>query len=122
MVFCCNKCAIRHWLLPAQRGRATAGARSGGAPLDRRAGVLEALVDRGTWLSFANRGDLVALVEGDPRLFNPYGVMLVNPARHPHVKVALAQAFIDWLTGPAGQAAIGAFTLAGERLFTPNAE
>ena len=64
----------------------------------------------------------MALVEGDARLFNPYGVIVVNPARHPHIKAADAVAFIDWLTGPAGQAAIGAFTLAGERLFTPSAD
>ena len=79
------------------------------------------LVDRGTWLSFANRRDLVALVEGDARLFNPYGVILVNPARHPHVDEPAARAFIDWLTGAEGQAAIAAFTLNGEQLFIPNA-
>ncbi len=80
-----------------------------------------ALVDRGTWLSFANRRDLVALVEGDARLLNPYGVILVNPARHPYVDEAAARAFIDWLTGAEGQAAIAAFTIKGEQLFVPNA-
>jgi ABC-type Fe3+ transport system substrate-binding protein len=62
------------------------------------------LADRGTWLNFKNRGDLAILVEGDTRLFNQYGVMVVNPAKHPHVKQALAQAFADWVVSPAGQA------------------
>ena len=99
-----------------------AGAGMGATLNTARAMDAYSLADRGTWLSFANRGGLVALVEGDPRLFNPYGVILVNPARHPHVKAADGGAFIDWLTGPEGQAAIGAFTLGGQRLFTPNAE
>ncbi len=80
-----------------------------------------ALADRGTWLSFGNRGDLAILVEGDTRLHNPYGVILVNPARHPHVKAAEGRAFISWLTSPAGQRAIAEFTIGGERLFIPNA-
>jgi tungstate transport system substrate-binding protein len=80
-----------------------------------------ALADRGTWLSFANRGELVLLVEGDERLHNPYGAILVNPERHPHIKAADGQAFIDWLVSDAGQQAIGEFTLGGERLFHPNA-
>ncbi len=80
-----------------------------------------ALTDRGTWLAFENRGDLVIAVEGDARLHNPYGVMLVNPARHPHVKRAEAMAFIDWLTGAEGQAAIAAFTIGGEQAFVPDA-
>ena len=79
------------------------------------------LADRGTWLAFANRGSLAVLVEGDRRLFNPYGVMVVNPARHPHVKHAQAQQFADWITGPAGQAAIAAFRIGGQSLFFPNA-
>ncbi len=99
-----------------------AGAGMGATLNTARAMDAYTLVDRGTWLSFANRGDLVALVEGDPRLFNPYGVMLVNPARHPHVKEADGMLFIDWLTGAQGQAAFGAFTINGERLFTPSAE
>ena len=86
-----------------------------------RAMAAYALADRGTWLSFANRGDLEVLVEGDARLFNPYGVILVNPLRHPHVKAAEARAFIAWLTGGGGQAAIASFSLNGEPLFTPNA-
>jgi tungstate transport system substrate-binding protein len=79
-----------------------------------------ALADRGTWLSFKNRGDLVILVEGDTKLFNQYGVMLVNPARYPHVKKELGQKFIDWLISPAGQAAIAAYRIEGEQLFFPN--
>jgi tungstate transport system substrate-binding protein len=79
------------------------------------------VADRGTWLNFKNRGDLGVLVEGDRRLFNQYGVMLVNPARHPHVKKDLAQAFADWLVSPAGQAAIASYTIGGEQLFFPNA-
>jgi tungstate transport system substrate-binding protein len=78
--------------------------------------------DRGTWLSFRNRGSLRILVEGDQRLFNQYGVMLVNPARHPHVKAADGQAFVDWLVSPAGQAAIASYQVGGEQLFFPNAE
>ena len=79
-----------------------------------------ALADRGTWLSFKNRGDLVILVEGDTKLFNQYGVMLVNPAKHPHVKKDMGQKFIDWLVSPAGQASIAAYKIDGEQLFFPN--
>lgn len=80
-----------------------------------------ALTDRGTWLSFSNRGDLEIVHEGDPALFNPYGVILVNPAVHPHVKAEAGRALIDWLVGPEGQAAIADFEIDGERLFFPNA-
>ncbi len=79
------------------------------------------LADRGTWLNFKNRADLAVLVEGDKRLFNQYGVMVVNPARHPHVKRAEAQKFVDWVVSPAGQAAIAAYKIGGEQLFFPNA-
>jgi tungstate transport system substrate-binding protein len=79
------------------------------------------LSDRGTWLSFKNRGPLAILVEGDKRLFNQYGVMLVNPAEHPNVKVALGQAFIDWLVSPEGQTAIAGYKINGQQLFYPNA-
>lgn len=75
------------------------------------------LSDRGTWLAFKNRGELVLLVQGDQRLNNPYGVIVVNPARHPHVKQAEAQAFADWVTSPAGQAAIASYRIGGEQLF-----
>ena len=80
------------------------------------------LADRGTWLSFKNRGDLTILVEGDARLFNPYGVMLVNPDKHPTVKVKEGQAFIDWLVSPEGQAAIADYKIGGEQLFFPSAK
>ncbi|MBL8349736.1 MAG: extracellular solute-binding protein [Burkholderiaceae bacterium] len=79
------------------------------------------LADRGTWLNFRNRADLGVLVEGDTRLFNQYGVIVVNPARHPHVKLALAQGFADWVVSPAGQAAIAGYRIRGEQLFFPNA-
>jgi tungstate transport system substrate-binding protein len=79
------------------------------------------LADRGTWLSFKNRGDLAVLVEGDKSLFNQYGVMVVNPAKHPHVKAALAQQFADWVVSPAGQTAIAGYKIGGEQLFFPNA-
>ena len=79
------------------------------------------LADRGTWLNFKNRGDLGVLVEGDKRMFNQYGVMMVNPAKHPHVKKELAQTFVDWVVSPAGQAAIAAYKIDGEQLFFPNA-
>lgn len=79
------------------------------------------LSDRGTWLNFKNRGDLAILVEGDNRLFNQYGVIAVNPAKHPHVKAADAQKFVDWVVSPAGQASIATYKIGGEQLFFPNA-
>jgi tungstate transport system substrate-binding protein len=79
------------------------------------------LSDRGTWLSFRNKGDLAILVQGDRRLFNQYGVILVNPARHPHVKKAIGQQFIDWLVSPEGQGVIAGCKIDGEQLFFPNA-
>jgi tungstate transport system substrate-binding protein len=79
------------------------------------------LADRGTWLAFRNRGDLAILVEGDKRLYNQYGVMLVNPDKHPAVKKALGQSFIDWLVSPEGQKAIADYRIGGEQLFFPNA-
>lgn len=79
------------------------------------------LADRGTWLSFKNRGDLVVLVEGDTKLFNQYGVMVVNPAKHPQTKAAEAQKFVDWVISPAGQNVIAGYKINGEQLFFPNA-
>jgi tungstate transport system substrate-binding protein len=79
------------------------------------------LADRGTWISFKNRGDVDILVEGDRRLFNQYGVILVNPAKHAHVKRDLGQAFIDWLISPEGQKAIADYKIGGQQLFFPNA-
>jgi tungstate transport system substrate-binding protein len=80
-----------------------------------------ALADRGTWLSFKNRGELVISVEGDKRLFNQYGVILVNPAKHPHVRKEAGQAFIDWLVSREGQHEIAGYKINGEQLFFPNA-
>ena len=79
------------------------------------------LADRGTWVAFKNRADLAIVVEGDKRLFNQYGVILVNPEKHPKVKKELGQAFIDWLVSPGGQAAIASYRIGGEQLFFPNA-
>jgi tungstate transport system substrate-binding protein len=79
------------------------------------------LADRGTWISFKNRGDLAVVVEGDKRLFNQYGVMLVNPAQHPNVKKDLGKVFVDWIISPEGQRAIAGYKIGGEQLFFPNA-
>ena len=80
------------------------------------------LSDRGTWISFRNRGDLDIVVEGDMRLFNQYGAMLVNPEKHPSVKKELGQAFVDWLISPEGQAAIAGYQIDGQQLFVPDAD
>ncbi|MES2189164.1 MAG: substrate-binding domain-containing protein [Pseudomonadota bacterium] len=80
------------------------------------------LTDRGTWLNFRNRAGLAVLVEGDGKLFNQYGVLPVNPARHPHVNAAGANRFVDWVTSPAGQAVIASYKIGGEQLFFPNAK
>ncbi len=79
------------------------------------------LSDRGTWLSFKNRGELSIAVEGDQRLFNQYGIMLLNPLKHPNVKKDLGQAFVDWVISPEGQKAIAEYKIGGEQLFFPNA-
>ena len=79
------------------------------------------LADRGTWLNFKNRADMAILVEGDTRLFNQYGVMVVNPAKHAHVKSQDAQKFVDWVVSPVGQASIANYKIGGEQLFFPNA-
>ncbi|OGA30997.1 MAG: tungsten ABC transporter substrate-binding protein [Betaproteobacteria bacterium RIFCSPLOWO2_12_FULL_62_13b] len=96
---------------------------SGMGPALNTASSMNAYIfaDRGTWLSFRNRGDLAVVVEGDTRLFNQYGVMLVNPARHPHVKKDLGQAFIDWIVSEEGQRVIAGYKIGGEQLFYPNA-
>jgi tungstate transport system substrate-binding protein len=96
---------------------------SGMGPALNTASAMNAyvLADRGTWLAFKNRGDLKILVQGDQRLFNQYGIILVNPAKHPNVKKELGQAFIDWLTSPEGQKAIADYKIGGEQLFFPNA-
>ena len=93
-----------------------------GPTLNTAAGLgAYALTDRGTWLAFANKQDLTILAEGDKRLFNQYGAILVNPAKYPHVKAEWGQAFIDWLVSPEGQHAIADYKIGGEQLFFPNA-
>jgi tungstate transport system substrate-binding protein len=94
-----------------------------GAALNTAAAASNAYVlsDRGTWISFKNKSDLAIVVEGDKRLFNQYGVMLVNPAKHPNVKKELGQQFIDWLVSPEGQKAIANYKIDGQQLFFPNA-
>ncbi|KQQ04914.1 extracellular solute-binding protein [Methylorubrum extorquens] len=110
--------------LPAVRGDWYRDVGQGMGPALNTASSLGAYIlsDRGTWLSFKNRGDLTILVEGDKRLFNPYGVMLVNPEKHPTVKVKEGQAFIDWLVSPEGQRAIADYKINGEPLFFPSAK
>jgi tungstate transport system substrate-binding protein len=97
---------------------------SGMGPALNTAAAMSAyiLADRGTWLSFKNRADLVIVVEGDNKLFNQYGIMLVNPAKHPHVKKDLGDAFIAWLISPEGQKAIADYKIGGQQLFFPNAK
>ncbi|GJD29668.1 Tungstate-binding protein TupA [Methylobacterium adhaesivum] len=109
--------------LPAVKGEWYRDVGQGMGPALNTASALDAyiLADRGTWLAFKNRGDLAILVEGDKRLFNPYGVMLVNPDKHPTVKAKEGQAFIDWLVSPEGQASIAAYRIGGEQLFFPSA-
>jgi tungstate transport system substrate-binding protein len=119
---------LRYWKaagvdLDAKKGPWYRDTGSGMGPTLNTASAMNAyvLADRGTWLAFRNRGELAILVEGDQRLFNQYGVMLVNPARHPHVKKDLGQAFVDWVVSPQGQAAIASFRIDGQQLFFPNA-
>jgi tungstate transport system substrate-binding protein len=93
-----------------------------GPTLNTAAGMdAYALTDRGTWLSFENPQNLEIVVEGDPRLFNQYGIILVDPEKHPHVKADLGQTFIDWVISDEGQQAIAEFTINGQQLFFPNA-
>jgi len=119
---------LRYWKdagvdLATQKGTWYRETGSGMGPSLNTASSMNAylLADRGTWLNFKNRGDLAILVEGDQKLFNPYGVMLVNPAKHPHVKKADGLAFIDWLTSPEGQAVIAGYKIGGEQLFFASA-
>jgi len=119
---------LRYWKdagvdLDAKKGAWYRDTGSGMGPTLNTASSMNAyvLADRGTWLAFKNRGDLAILVEGDQKLFNQYGVMLVNPSKHPHVKAALGQQFIDWLVSPRGQAAIANYKIGGEQLFFPDA-
>jgi tungstate transport system substrate-binding protein len=124
-----NAAELRYWKdagvdLNAKKGAWYKDTGSGMGPTLNTASAMNGyvLTDRGTWLSFKNRGDLVILVEGDQRLFNQYGVMLVNPAKHPQVKKDLGQQFVDWVVSPKGQAAIAGYKIGGEQLFFPNAK
>ena len=117
---------LRYWAMAgtSQMGAGYKACGCGMGPALNMAASMGAyvLADRGTWLSFKNRADLAVLVQGDERLFNPYGVIAVNPAKHPHVKLKEAQRFIDWVTSPAGQAHIAAYKIGGEQLFFPSAK
>jgi tungstate transport system substrate-binding protein len=121
-----NAAELRYWAMAGAAGKGS-GYRECGCGMGPALNIAAssgayALTDRGTWLSFKNRGDLTVLVEGDSRLFNQYGVMLVNPAKHPQVKVAQGQKFIDWLVSPAGQSVIASYKINGQQLFFPNAD
>ena len=118
--------ALRFWALAALQNAKGAGYKECGCGMGPALNIASSsaayvLTDRGTWLNFKNRGDLAILVEGDKRLFNQYGVMLVNPAKHPHVKAIEGQKFIDWVTSRPGQLAIASYQIGGEPLFFPNA-
>jgi tungstate transport system substrate-binding protein len=124
-----NAAELRYWKdagvdLDAKKGAWYKDTGSGMGPTLNTASSMNGyvLTDRGTWLSFKNRGDLTILVEGDKRLFNQYGVILVNPAKHPHVKKELGQQFIDWVIGLKGQAVIASYKIGGEQLFFPDAD
>ena len=117
---------LRYWKSAGVESPAFAGYKACGCgmgPALNMAASLGAyvLADRGTWLAFKNRADLAVLVEGDRRLFNQYGVMVVNPAKHPQTKVLEAQKFVDWVISPAGQNVIAGYRINGEQLFFPNA-
>ena len=117
---------LRYWAQAGQDGHRGSGYRECGCGMGPALNIgassgAYVLTDRGTWLNFRNRGDLTVLVEGDTRLFNQYGVMVVNPAKYPQVKAVQAQAFVDWVISPAGQSAIAAYKIGGEQLFFPNA-
>ena len=122
-----NAAELRYWKqaeIDPQTGKGTwyREAGSGMGPTLNTASAMGAyaFTDRGTWLSFKNPGELVVVVEGDNRLFNQYGVMLVNPIKHPHVKKELGMQFVDWVTSPEGQAAIADYKVGGQQLFFPN--
>ena len=122
-----NAAELRFWQGAGIDPKATSGykeAGSGMGPTLNMAAAMNAytLSDRGTWLAFKNRQDLEILFSGDPRMFNPYGVMLVNPAKYPHVKKEIGMRFIDWITGPEGQTAIAGYKINGEQLFFPDAK
>ena len=117
---------LRHWGATGKAAAKGTGYKACGCGMGPALNMAAAsnayvLADRGTWLSFKNRQDLIILVEGDGKLFNPYGVMVVSPAKHPHVKVQPAQRFVDWVTSAPGQATIASYKIDGQQLFFPNA-
>ena len=117
---------LRFWGMTGQAAQKGSGYRECGCGMGPALNIAASsnayvLADRGTWLNFKNRADLAVLVEGDTRLFNQYGVMVVNPAKHPHVKVAEAQKFVDWVTTAPGQASIAGYKIGGEAVFFANA-
>lgn len=122
-----NGAEKRFWVAAGIDPNAWSGYRESGsgmgATLNMAAGIgAYTLSDRGTWLAFGNRRDLEILYSGDPRMFNPYGIMLVNPERHSSVQAEAGMKLIDWITGPEGQAAIAGFKVGGEQLFFPSAK
>lgn len=121
-----NAAELRYWKLAGSEASKGSGYKECGCGMGPALNMAASsgayvLSDRGTWLNFKNRADLKVLVEGDSRLFNQYGVMVVNPAKHPHVKAAEAQKFVDWVVSSAGQAEIASYKIGGEQLFFPNA-
>jgi tungstate transport system substrate-binding protein len=117
---------LRYWQLAGLTAARGAGHKECGCGMGPALNIASSsnayvLADRGTWLNFKNRGDLAVLVRGDKRLFNQYGVMVVNPARYPHLNAAGAQRFVDWVTSPAGQATIASYKIGGEQVFFANA-
>ncbi len=117
---------LRFWVIAGLADKKGAGYKECGCGMGPALNIASSsgayvLADRGTWLNFKNRADLAVLVEGDKRLFNQYGVMLVNPVKHPHVKVAEGQKFVDWLVSTTGQNVIAGYKIGGEQLFFPNA-
>ncbi|MBU0589735.1 MAG: extracellular solute-binding protein [Gammaproteobacteria bacterium] len=122
-----NAAELRFWAAADLTGKQGSGYKACGCGMGPALNIAASsnayvMTDRGTWLNFKNRADLTVLVEGDKRLFNQYGVMVVNPAKHPHVKVAEAQKFVDWVTSAAGQGTIAGYKIGGEQLFFPNAD
>ncbi|MEP6791587.1 MAG: extracellular solute-binding protein [Ramlibacter sp.] len=121
-----NAAELRYWAQAGLKDKKGSGYKECGCGMGPALNIASSanayvLADRGTWLSFKNRGDLAILVEGDTRLFNQYGVMVVNPAKFPQTKAAEAQKFVDWVVSPAGQSTIAAYKIGGEQLFFPNA-
>jgi tungstate transport system substrate-binding protein len=121
-----NAAELRYWSQAGLAKRKGSGYRECGCGMGPALNIGSSsgayvLTDRGTWLSFKNRGDLAVLVEGDRRLYNAYGVMAVSALKHPHVEAADAQKFVDWVISPAGQASIAAYRIGGQQLFFPSA-